>query len=225
MPLNYPDFRGSVQLRDRPKTRRSMQPPRALSGGEMQSVRSTSCADSYTRASETTKVAMYHVAVVWTLQIARACNVTSSCNRIHTMSKTKRSEIRRRTRPSGQAEPRKSERTRQSILDASLKFLWTHPFRDLTVGELMSLAGTSRSAFYHYFEDLHDLMEALLRGMEEEIFDVTAPWFSGEGDPFRFSRNRWRTWCECATSGGPFCGLFLMPLRWMSGWRKRGRDS
>ena len=78
---------------------------------------------------------------------------------------------------------RKSERTRQSILDAALKFLWTHPFRELTVGELMSLAGTGRSAFYQYFEDLHDLMESLLRGMEEDIFSVTAPWFQGEGDP------------------------------------------
>jgi AcrR family transcriptional regulator len=47
----------------------------------------------------------------------------------------------------------------------------------------MSLAGTSRSAFYHYFEDLHDLMEALLHGMQEDIFDVAAPWLHGEGDP------------------------------------------
>ena len=99
------------------------------------------------------------------------------------MSETKRSEIRRRNRPGGKAEPRKSERTRQSILDAALKFLWTHPFRDLTVGELMSLAGISRSAFYQYFEDLHDLMEVLLRGMEEEILAVTSAWFQGEGDP------------------------------------------
>jgi len=64
-----------------------------------------------------------------------------------------------------------------------LKFLWTHPFRELTVGELMSLAGTSRSAFYTYYEDLHDLMEALLRGMQEDIFDVARPWLQGEGDP------------------------------------------
>ena len=99
------------------------------------------------------------------------------------MSKTKRSEIRRRNDPRSRPAPRKSERTRQSILDAALKFLWAHPFRDLTVGELMSLAGTSRSAFYHYFEDLHDLMEVLLRSMEKDIFDVTAPWFQGEGDP------------------------------------------
>ncbi len=78
---------------------------------------------------------------------------------------------------------RKSERTRQAILDAALKFLWTHRFRDLTVGELMSLAGTSRPAFYQYFEDLHGLMEALLEAIEEDIFDVTTPWLQGEGDP------------------------------------------
>ena len=94
-----------------------------------------------------------------------------------------RSEIRRRTDPRNRPTLRKSERTRQSILDAALTFLWTHPFRDLTVGPLMSVAGTSRSAFYHYFEDLHDLMEVLLRSMEKDIFDVTAPWFQGEGDP------------------------------------------
>jgi len=94
-----------------------------------------------------------------------------------------RSQIRRRNDPRNTPELRKSERTRQAILDAALKFLWTRPFRDLTVGELMSLAGTSRSAFYQYFEDLHDLMEALLRAIEEDIFDVAAPWLEGEGDP------------------------------------------
>ena len=78
---------------------------------------------------------------------------------------------------------RKSERTRQSILDAASEFLSTHPFRDLTVAQLMSLAGTSRPAFYQYFKDLHDLMETLLGRLKEEIFRVAAPWLKGEGDP------------------------------------------
>lgn len=99
------------------------------------------------------------------------------------MSDSKRPAIRRRNDPRTPPALRKSERTRQAILDAALKFLWTHPFRDLTVAELMSLAGTSRSAFYQYFQDLHDLMESLLRGLEEEIFGVAAPWLQGEGDP------------------------------------------
>ena len=99
------------------------------------------------------------------------------------MSDTKQSQIRRRNDPRNRPALRKSERTRQAILDAALTFLWTHPFRDLTVGELMSLAGTSRPAFYQYFEDLHGLMEALLHAIEEDIFDVATPWLQGEGDP------------------------------------------
>ena len=100
-----------------------------------------------------------------------------------TMSEKGQSQVRRRNDPRNRPALRKSERTRQAILDAALKFLWTHPFRDLTVGELMVLAGASRSVFYQYFEDLHELMEVLLRGMEEEILAVTSAWFQGEGDP------------------------------------------
>ncbi len=47
----------------------------------------------------------------------------------------------------------------------------------------MSLAGTSRSAFYHYFEDLHELMETLLGMLQEEIFEAAEPWTAGVGDP------------------------------------------
>ena len=99
------------------------------------------------------------------------------------MSQNKQSQIRSGNDPKNAPALRKSERTRQSILDAALEFLWTHPFRELTVGELMSLAGTSRSAFYRYFEDLHDLMEVLLRGVGKDIIEVAGPWLQGEGDP------------------------------------------
>jgi len=78
---------------------------------------------------------------------------------------------------------RKSERTRRAILDGAVGFLWSRPFREMTVAELMSIVGTSRPAFYQYFEDLHDLMETLLRRLEKDIFGVTDPWFTGEGDP------------------------------------------
>ena len=78
---------------------------------------------------------------------------------------------------------RKSERTRQAILDAALEFLWTHPFRDLTIAELMSRAETSRAAFYQYFADLHDLMDVLLSEMRDDILEAAGPWFKGDGDP------------------------------------------
>ncbi len=99
------------------------------------------------------------------------------------MSVRKQAQTRRGNDPSQVSALRKSERTRQAILDRALKFLWTHPFRDLTVGELMLGSGASRSAFYQYFADLHELMEALLGGIEDEIFTVAAPWLESERDP------------------------------------------
>lgn len=86
---------------------------------------------------------------------------------------------------SPQPEPRigKSERTRAAILDAALEFLWTHPFRDMTVNALMASTGLSRSAFYQYFNDLHGLMESLLDLLKNEVYSVTGPWFEGTGGP------------------------------------------
>ena len=77
----------------------------------------------------------------------------------------------------------KSERTRAAILNSALDFLWTHPFRDMTVQSLMAPTGASRSAFYRYFKDLHELMETLLETVRVEVHAVTGPWFTGVGDP------------------------------------------
>ena len=78
--------------------------------------------------------------------------------------------------------PRKSDQTRAAILNAALEFLWTHPFREMTVAELMAITGVGRSAFYQYFTDLHELMETLLQEVAETIFAAVDPWFNGEGD-------------------------------------------
>lgn len=99
------------------------------------------------------------------------------------MSDAKQARVRRRDDLSGNSQLRKSQRTRQAILDGALEFLWSHPFRDLSVTQLMSVTGISRSAFYQYFADLHELMEALLDGIKVDIFQVATPWFQGEGDP------------------------------------------
>ena len=77
----------------------------------------------------------------------------------------------------------KSERARVAILNAGLEFVWSHPFRDLTVNALMTPTGMSRSAFYQYFKDLHDLMETLLDMLRDEVFAATGSWFQGTGDP------------------------------------------
>ena len=77
----------------------------------------------------------------------------------------------------------KSDRTRAAILNSALDFLWTHPFRDMTVQSLMTPTGASRSAFYRYFKDLREVMETLLGMLNEEALAVTGSWFEGTGDP------------------------------------------
>jgi len=77
----------------------------------------------------------------------------------------------------------KSELTRTKILNSALDFLWSNPFRDMTVSSLMAVTGVSRSAFYQYFNDVHVVMKALLDISQEEIFAVCNPWLKGVGDP------------------------------------------
>jgi AcrR family transcriptional regulator len=78
---------------------------------------------------------------------------------------------------------RKSDRTRRAILDSALEFLWTRPFRELTVSELMEMTDAGRSAFYQYFSDVYEVMEVLLEKLEEDILSQAGPWFTGHGDP------------------------------------------
>jgi TetR/AcrR family transcriptional regulator, ethionamide resistance regulator len=99
------------------------------------------------------------------------------------MSDAKRPQFSRRVVPTPSLKIGKSDRTRAAILNSALDYLWLHPFREMTVNSLMTSIGASRATFYQYFSDLHDLMETLLRDMQDEVFDVTAFWFQGEGDP------------------------------------------
>jgi AcrR family transcriptional regulator len=77
----------------------------------------------------------------------------------------------------------RAERTRAEILDAAFEFLWSRPFRDMTVESLMATTSISRSAFYRHFEDVHELMETLVTTLESEILGAASPWFSENGDP------------------------------------------
>ena len=77
----------------------------------------------------------------------------------------------------------RAERTQAEILDAAFEFLWSRPFRDMTVNALMATTPFSRSAFYKYFDDIHALMQALLSRVESEILEGNSPWLSDDGDP------------------------------------------
>lgn len=77
----------------------------------------------------------------------------------------------------------KSRLTRAEIVDAAFGFLWSRPFREMTVNSLMASTTVSRPAFYQYFRDVHELMETLLVTLEGEILAGAEPWLLGTGDP------------------------------------------
>lgn len=80
-----------------------------------------------------------------------------------------------RVRPQPTQKIGKSERTRATILNAALDLIWSQSFRDMTVSSLMVTTDLSRSAFYPHFNDLHEVMEALLEMLQGEIYDISAP--------------------------------------------------
>lgn len=100
--------------------------------------------------------------------------------------------------------PRKSDRTRAEILDAAFKFLWTRPFREMTVNSLMASTPVGRSAFYQYFGDVHELMETLLEFLGDEIVTGATPWFQGAGDPVALLDESLASLVEICHRRGPF---------------------
>jgi AcrR family transcriptional regulator len=76
----------------------------------------------------------------------------------------------------------KSARTRAAILNAALDFLWSRPYREMTIASLMAATDVGRSAFYQHFKDLHEVMENLLEMLQGEIFEVAEPWLVDVSD-------------------------------------------
>ena len=105
------------------------------------------------------------------------------------MSRPKKSRSPLRVSPQPTSTVDQSERTRAAILNAALDFVWSHPFRDLTVSKLMAPTGVSRSCFYHHFNDLRHVIETLLEMLRSEIMAACEPWFRGVGDPVALLRD------------------------------------
>jgi AcrR family transcriptional regulator len=120
------------------------------------------------------------------------------------MSNIEKSSSRLRASPQPTLKIGKSERTRSAILDAGLKFIWSRPFRDMTVSSLMASTNLSRSAFYQYFNDLHELMETLLDVLQDEIFDAVEPWIAGVGDPVALMHETLAGLVRVCYQRGPF---------------------
>jgi len=89
-------------------------------------------------------------------------------------------------------------------LNTVLDFVWTHPFRDMTVAKIMDAAGLSRSAFYPHFSDLHAVMSVLLELIGKEILTAAQPWLVGTGDPSQLVEEALNGMVGVCYQRGPF---------------------
>lgn len=102
----------------------------------------------------------------------------------------------------------KSERTRAAILNSALNFIWSHPFREMTVNSLMVSTEAGRSAFYVHFKDMHELMKTLLAMLQDEIFDSAKSWITGIGDPVALMHESIAGLVQVAYERGPIYRAF-----------------
>ena len=109
-----------------------------------------------------------------------------------------------RTAPTPGSRITKSDRTRAAILNGALEFIWSRPFREMTINSLMASTDVSRSAFYRYFDDIHKLMETLLHKLAEEIFGSSNLWLEGVGDPVALLNEAFEGLTQTCYRYGPF---------------------
>ena len=98
----------------------------------------------------------------------------------------------------------RSDRTRAEILNAAFRFLWSHPFRDMTVDELTKQTSVSRPSFYNYFTDTFDLVESMLATLESEILSGANPWLIDDGDPVALLHESLAAEVQTCYRCGPF---------------------
>lgn len=87
------------------------------------------------------------------------------------------------TQATGKTTRRPSESSRQDILNSAAYFLNRHPFRELTVPNLMKTTGLVRSAFYFHFKDIYAVVEALLADFRDRVLEDVKRWAASDASP------------------------------------------
>jgi len=98
---------------------------------------------------------------------------------------------------------RTAAESQREITEGAIRCLRDHPFRDLTVENLMAGTPLSRPTFYQYFEDLHHLIETLLAEIDAALRRSANPWIIGEGDPLPALRESLRGIALVCAEYGP----------------------
>src|SRR4029453_12137138 len=104
-----------------------------------------------------------------------------------------------------QVEPgrRRRQDSEQEILEAAEWMLRERPFRELTVDDLMAATSQSRTAFYRHFTARQELLVHLIRGLNEELWDMGASWLRGSGDPLVEGRRSLERLADVYATHGP----------------------
>src|SRR5512132_2100230 len=106
----------------------------------------------------------------------------------------------------GRRRRRRRQDSEQEILEAAGRLLRERPFRELTVDDLMAATSQSRTAFYRHFTDRQDLLVHLIGDLNEELWDMSAGWLRGSGDPLVEAAGPWSAWPTCTPCTGHCCG-------------------
>jgi TetR/AcrR family transcriptional regulator, ethionamide resistance regulator len=78
--------------------------------------------------------------------------------------------------------PSKGDRTSQAILDTAEKLLAERDLGSITIDDLASGAGISRSAFYFHFESREAVLYLLADRVLDELFAAGEVWMSRRGE-------------------------------------------
>ena len=88
------------------------------------------------------------------------------------------------TTAAGRTERRqRREDVRARLVEAIGELAEESAFRDLTVDVIARRAGLSRSAFYFYFRDKHDLLVSAAAEVADELYVEADRWWHGHGEP------------------------------------------
>jgi TetR/AcrR family transcriptional regulator, ethionamide resistance regulator len=103
----------------------------------------------------------------------------------------------------GRRRRRRPQDSEQEILEAAEQLLRERPFRELTVDDLMAATSQSRTAFYRHFTDRQDLLIRLIRDLNEELWEMSAGWLRGSGDPLVEGRESLERLADVYAAHGP----------------------
>jgi AcrR family transcriptional regulator len=78
---------------------------------------------------------------------------------------------------------RRHEELRAQVREATIALGEKTSFKDLTVDEIARATGITRSAFYLYFRDKHELLMEATREVADELYREADRWWHGDGEP------------------------------------------